>query len=162
MSWPTDEKSLSAICGYKYEKNVTIPLQWTLLEANWHSNPCLHQHLLYFFYGKRTENLKSFTYFPFFFIFLKQIVKSNQEWVRLTLITTVVLIYKHSLLFCKFNCPNHKKISEKNCCQHRERNSLLFICLTPTFLCCALASIFFSLIFFWPAWWILPKRRDCL
>ena len=50
--------------------------------------------------------------------------------------------------FRKVNCPNHKKISEKNCCQHRERNSLLFICLTPTFLCCALASIFFSLIFF--------------
>lgn len=29
------------------------------------------------FCGKRTENLKSFTYFPFFFIFFKQIVKSN-------------------------------------------------------------------------------------
>ena len=41
-----------------------------------------------------------------------------------------------------------KKISEKNCCQHREQNSLLFICLTSTFLCCALASIFFLLIFF--------------
>ena len=57
---------------------------------------------------------------------------------------------------------SQKKISEKNYCQHRERNSLLFICLTSTFLCCALASIFFLIDFFLTCMMDFAKKKGLL